>query len=51
MNARVMVSTDFSAYRHLTGTVIAVGKFQRLVRLDIMPEYPMMFELRELLWL
>lgn len=51
MGSRVMVGTDFSAYRHMAGVIIAVGQMQRLVRLDGLPNHPLMFDLRELVWL
>jgi hypothetical protein len=35
----------------MTGLVINASFRQRLVRLDDMPAYPMMFDVRELLWL
>lgn len=49
---RVMVSSDFTCFRYMTGIVLNAPHFrQRLVRLDAMPNYPMMFDVRELIWL
>jgi len=52
MSNRVTVSSDFSGFRHMTGIVIGLSKAgQRIVRMDAMPEYAMVFDVRELLWL
>jgi hypothetical protein len=51
MNKRVMVATDFSCFRHMTGMVIFARPADRLVVLDIMPDRPMLFQVRELIWL
>jgi hypothetical protein len=46
-----MVGSDFSAYRQMTGTVISMALGKRLVILDALPNYAMVFELRELIFL
>jgi hypothetical protein len=51
MNNRVQIGADWSLYRGMTGTVISLRKMQRLVVLDALPNHPMVFELRELIWL
>jgi len=49
---RVMVSSDFSGFRHMVGVVIGPSKAgQRMVRLAAIPQYVMVFDVRELLWL
>lgn len=51
MKTRVMVAGDWTMFRHMVGHVISGYGKQRLVVLDAMPNYPMAFELHELIWI
>jgi hypothetical protein len=51
MNKRVQIASDWSLFRGMTGIVISMRLTQRLVLLDGIPQHPMVFDLRELIWL